>query len=78
MPMPEEVSLGGTQARRTCAFCGHRADPDDPDNFREVVSWVHGRKLDGPVLREQTGRVAHAECVEKVRAGQSPDQEKLL
>ncbi len=51
---------------------------DDPDAlYREVTSWVHGPKLQGPVLREQTGRLAHKDCIEKLINGESPDQEKI-
>lgn len=61
-----------------CAFCPDTLDLDDPDIYREVRSWVHGPKLDGPKLREQTGRVAHKKCINKIVAGQSPDQEPLI
>lgn len=62
-----------------CAFCPNKIEAgDESELFREVRSWVHGPKLDGPVLREQTGRVAHKACVEKLMDGQAPDQETLL
>lgn len=62
----------------TCTFCGHRADSDDPSTYHQVVSWVHGPKLDGPVLREQTGKIAHEVCVQHQIAGQAPDQPELF
>lgn len=62
-----------------CWFgCGKHLDREDPDNYRQVVSWVHGPKLDGPVLREQTGNMAHSECVQDAINGLAPDQEKLF
>ena len=51
---------------------------DDPEAvYREVTSWVHGPKLQGPVLRTQTGRLAHRECINKLIEGQSPDQQSI-
>lgn len=61
-----------------CFFCNKHADLDDPDTYREVLSWVNGPKLDGPKLREQTGRVAHKDCVDKIVLGQHPSQEALF
>ena len=58
--------------------CGKVVHDDDKDVYRQVTSWVHGPKLDGPVLREQTGAVAHGECVRRVMAGQAPDQPTLF
>jgi hypothetical protein len=80
MSMSEEYTFGSFSpvGDSGCAFCSNRLDLDDPDNYREVISWVHGPKLDGPVLREQTGRMAHKDCIDKLRQGQAPDQEKLL
>jgi hypothetical protein len=64
---------------RQCAFdCGQPVDTDDEDNYVEVTSWVNGPKLDGPKLRQQTGRVAHKTCVDKVVHGQAPDQPDLF
>lgn len=61
-----------------CPFCTNPVDPDDPDNYQEAVSWVTGPKLDHPVLRERTGRVAHQTCIDKLVDGQAPDQETLI
>lgn len=61
-----------------CWFCGNLVDRDNPDNYRQVESWVSGPKLDHPVLRTQTGNMAHKECVDKVKMGQAPDQEELF
>lgn len=60
-----------------CPFCT-RTGPDtsgDPESFyTEVRSWVTGPKLQSPVLREKTGRVAHRECIENLVKGQAADQ----
>lgn len=61
-----------------CFFCDEHVDPDNPENFRQVTSWVSGPKLDGPVLRQQTGAVAHKECIDKRLLGQAPDQQALF
>ncbi len=63
---------------KTCAFCFNKVDQDDEENYREVVSWVNGPKLDGPKLRRQTGSMAHKVCVDKLVQGQAPDQEGLF
>lgn len=62
----------------TCVFCPEPLDLDDESNYREVKSWVTGPKLDGPVLREQTGYVAHKKCIEALMHGQAPDQPVLF
>ena len=61
-----------------CHFCAGAVSDDDETAYREVTSWVHGPKLDGPVLREQTGRVAHKACIDKVAHGQAADQPELF
>lgn len=61
-----------------CVFCHQPVDLDDSENYREVLSWVNGPKLDGPVLREQTGRVAHKKCVDNMVHGQAADQPELF
>jgi len=64
---------------RQCSFdCGQLVDTDNEDNYVEVTSWVNGPKLDGPKLRQQTGRVAHKDCVERVVHGQSVGQPDLF
>ena len=64
-----------------CAFCTRAitaAELDDPDaTYREVRSWVTGPKSQSPVLREQTGYIAHVSCVMNQVAGQAADQETL-
>lgn len=66
---------------RICPMCLERLTPevkDDPNAiYHEVVSWVTGPKLQSPVLRAQTGRIAHKTCIDKVLNGQSPDQESI-
>lgn len=61
-----------------CHFCKEYVDPEDDETYREVTSWVHGPKRDGGILREQTGRMAHAECVHKIRVGVAPETEPLF
>lgn len=61
-----------------CFFCDEPANLDDDQTYREVLSWVNGPKLDGPKLREQTGRVAHKDCVDKIVKGQHPSQEGIF
>lgn len=76
--MSEEVTSGEVAH---CPWCGERVYRDGTDDatvYHEVVSWVTGPKLDGPVLRERTGRIAHPECIDKIRNGQAPDQEPLF
>ena len=63
---------------RICKFCFERVNIDDPETYHEVKSWVNGPKLDGPKLREQTGRYAHKSCIDLLVAGQAPDQERLF
>jgi len=74
--MPEE-----SHVTHRCCLCFEVLTPeevDDPDaTYREVSSWVTGPKSQSPVLREQTGKIAHAKCINKVIDGQSPDQEPL-
>ena len=68
-------------ALHLCALCFGTIDPaqiDDPEAiYREVTSWVHGPKLQSPVLREQTGKLAHKDCIDKLLNGQAPDQERI-
>jgi hypothetical protein len=66
---------------RACLFCPDEftaEELDDPDAiYREVAAWVHGPKLQSPVLRIQTGRIAHKRCIEKLLEGQAPDQQSI-
>jgi len=66
---------------KSCDFCGvdlTAQELDDPDlNYREVHSWVTGRKSQSPVLRQQTGRLAHVACVKKLIDGEAPDQQAI-
>lgn len=61
-----------------CYFCHGDFTAEELDNpdltYREVSSWVTGPKLQSPVLREQTGRIAHVKCVHKIVEGVAPDQ----
>ena len=71
----------GSDLGTTCAMCGimlTSQDLDDPDAiYREVSSWVTGPKLQSPVLRLRTGRIAHKTCIEKLLDGEAPDQEPV-
>lgn len=61
-----------------CYFCGDECSREDETTYFQVTSWVHGKKLDSPTMREQTGNIAHRKCILKVEAGQAPDQPELL
>lgn len=62
-----------------CYFnCGRAVMPSDQTAYRQITAWVHGKKKDGATLRVETGEVAHAECIEKAKAGQPQDQESLF
>lgn len=63
---------------KRCWFCLEMVTLDDPDTYRQVTSWVNGPKLDGPVMREQSGLVAHKKCVDNLVNGQAPDQPGLF
>ena len=79
MSMQEEEAQGMSHfVIAECHVCGQQVDVDDHENYREVRSWVNGPKLDGPVLREQTGQYAHKACIMKLINGQAPDQEELF
>lgn len=62
----------------SCELCENDLDLDDPTIFYQVAEWVSGPKRHGAVLRQYTEKVAHAECIQKVMQGQSPDQEPLF
>lgn len=61
-----------------CNFCFNNIDPDDEDTFKQVTSWVSGPKLDGPKMREQTGRLAHKSCIDLLSKGQDPLEQPRL
>ena len=64
-----------------CAFCANAftiEELNDPDlTHVHVESWVTGVKKQSPVLRRQTGKRAHSECVRKIGDGEAPDQEPI-
>jgi hypothetical protein len=71
--------MDGESSGVLCYFgCGKMVRNGDDTAYTEVSSWVHGPKRDGATLREETGRRAHAECIEKAKAGQPTDQMELL
>lgn len=61
-----------------CAMCHKQITPEESDDpnalYLEVASWVTGPKLQSPVLRSRTGRVAHVTCVHKIIDGEAADQ----
>lgn len=62
-----------------CALnCGKAVDLDDETIFFEQTVFVHGPKKNGACLAADTGRQAHAECVQKALAGIAPDMEPLF
>lgn len=61
-----------------CGLCGGPIDKNQKDSWKQVVGWVGGPRKDSMRLREDTGRYAHDYCVEKVQAGQAPDQESMF
>lgn len=65
-------------AKSRCGLCGKEIDLDDPDNWKLVKGWVGGPKKDSMRLRKDMGYQAHDSCVEKLQAGQAPDQPSLL
>lgn len=64
-----------------CAICLGEFTPEDLDDpeltYTHVESWVTGPKLQGPVLRRQTGKKAHTRCIHKIIDGEAADQEPL-
>lgn len=73
MEVPTSANAESTITANTCPFCSTAISRDGTE-FKEIRVWVSGPKSDGAVLREETGRYAHKECVDKVRQGQSPNQ----
>jgi len=66
--MAEECALG----------CGNPLNPHDEGTWKQVIGWVGGPRKDSMRLREDTGKHAHAACVEKAQQGQAPDQETMF
>lgn len=64
-----------------CSLCKKDFTAEELDNpdltYVEVRSWVTGKKLQGPVLRERTGERAHTSCIKKLIDGEAPDQEPI-
>lgn len=81
MTLTRSLLHEAVHAGRICGLCHIEltdAEIDDPNAiYRQVSSWVTGPKLQSPVLRSQTGAVAHRSCIEKVINGQSPDQQSI-
>lgn len=63
-----------------CALCGHYVDPNSRSTYRRIEGWDRKGKAGGSdiTLRRPTGELAHAYCVDRAKAGISPEQEALL
>lgn len=62
-----------------CALgCKKVVDHDDPTVWKEVKGFVGGPRKDSMRLREDTGKFAHADCVQKAQMGQAPDQPEMF
>lgn len=61
-----------------CWFCIKPIGPNDKSTWKQVLAWVGGSHSDGATLRENTGCRAHAECINKAKAGQSSDQPDII
>lgn len=61
-----------------CPLCKQPIEVHDPRNWKEVTGWVGGPKKDSMRLRQDTGRVAHDDCVQKLQAGQAVDQPDIF
>jgi hypothetical protein len=63
---------------KRCCLCDSReVNPHDASTWKEVVGFVGGPKKDSMVGRHDTNRFACTPCIEKLKAGQPPDQEEL-
>jgi hypothetical protein len=62
----------------SCAFCDRPVNPYDLGAHSEYTVWVTGPKKDHAKLRRSTGRVACRVCIQKMEAGQPPDQLDLF
>lgn len=63
---------------KQCLLCEQAIDIDDPTIWRQVTGWVHGPKRDSLTMRDDTGNVAHDECIHKLKEGQAVDQPSLF
>lgn len=61
-----------------CKLCGKDINPHDTSSWKEVTGFVGGPKKDSMVGRTDTGKFACTPCIEKLKAGQAPDQENLF
>lgn len=71
------TTIWGTQMQQLCALCDRDIDLNDHTNWKEVRGFVGGPKKDSMALREDTGNVAHDNCVKAAKAGQLPAQATL-
>ena len=63
---------------RTCGLCQQWVSADETAFWKEVTGWVGGPKKDSMRLRQDTGRIAHNECVRRMSEGQAPDQPDMF
>lgn len=79
MSSSSETSSSYIPQSNLCSLCGHGINLNQPDKvWKQVQGWVGGPKKDHMRLREDTGRYAHDECVQKVGEGQAVDQPSIF
>lgn len=64
-----------------CSLCGKPVSRQSPGVWRQVTGWTRRRKAGGTnavALRQETGRLAHAACVDAVKDGRSPHQIQMF
>lgn len=64
-----------------CPLCNEPVNLREPSNYHEETGWVqrrHDGGTHGLSLRVETGRMAHAVCVNLARKGVAIGQERLL
>src|SRR5688500_17597483 len=74
---PDPASGGGPR----CAFCGESIDPTGYGVFHKVEGWAPRREKGGAnsiALSRPLGEVVHHACLEKMKQGINPGQEKLV
>ena len=62
----------------TCFFCEQPVERNDTQTWHQMIVWVGGPKRHGSRLAEETGNLAHADCIQKAVAGISPDMEPMF
>lgn len=59
-------------------FCKEPVDLDSDETYTEQTVLVAGPKKNGAVLASDTGHYACKTCVDRLKAGQAPDQPTLF